>query len=108
MAHLFKVKPNCIKIILFLVFKKLNENFDLDSFREAIKLKASAINKLQKVSGKEIEELKCVSKFFTLLLKGIAVSGPRVQSKSFVAGFNGEKNLANIKYILNIYCPNFH
>ena len=89
-----------------MVFEKFNTNFDLDIFREATK--ANGVNKLEKASGKEKAELKCVSKFFTLLLKGIAVSGPRVQSKSFVAGFNGEKNLANIKYILNIYCPNFH
>ena len=91
-----------------MVFKKLNTNFDLDSFREATKLKANAINKLQKASGNKIEELKCVSKFFTLLLKGIGVSGPRAQLKSFAARFKAEENLANIKYILNIYCPAFH
>ena len=90
-----------------MVFEKLNTNFDLDSFREATKLKANAINKLQKASGNKIEELKCVSKFFTLLLKGIGVSGPRAQLKSFVAGFKAEENLANIKYISNIYCPTF-
>ena len=90
-----------------MVFEKLNTNFDLDSFREATKLKANAINKLQKASGNKIEELKCVSKFFTLLLKGIGVSGPRAQLKSFVAGFKAEQNLANIKYISSIYCPTF-
>ena len=43
-----------------MVFEKFNTNFDLDIFREATKLKANGVNKLQKASGKEKEELKCV------------------------------------------------
>ena len=45
-----------------MVFEKFNTNFDFDSFRETIKLKADAVNKSQKVCGKKEEELKSVPK----------------------------------------------
>ena len=56
------LKCNSIKFILFLVFEKFNTNFDFDSFRETIKLKADAVNKSQKVCGKKEEELKSAPK----------------------------------------------
>ena len=37
--------------MLFLFWGKFNTNFDFDSFREITKLKADAVNKLQKVYG---------------------------------------------------------
>lgn len=45
------------------------------------------------------EELKSVSKFFALLLKSVAVSEPRAQWKSFIAG----KKLKRSLLISNIF-----
>ena len=92
MTHLLRVKSNCKKIILFLFLGKFNTNFDFGSFREITKLKAAAVNKLQKFVEK-VEELKSVPKFFALLLKSVAVSEPRTQWKSFIAGIKLKRSL---------------
>ena len=103
MAHLLKVKSNCVKFILVLIFKKFNTNFYFDSFRDKIKLKADAVNNLQKVCGKKEEELKSVPKFFAPLLKSVAASEPRGQLKSFIVGIKPEEKFVNIKYILGVF-----
>ena len=49
------------------------------------------------------EELESVPKLFALLLKSAAVSKPRAQSKSFIAGIKAEEKFVNIKYVLDVF-----